>query len=173
METATISPAVPADIPSINRLVNSAYRGESATKGWTHEAHLIEGSLRTDEPTLMELITKPGSVILKYMDSDKILGSVHLENKGEKLYLGMLTVSPESQAGGIGRKLLRAAEEHARKEGLGAITMTVISVRKELIGWYERNGYQPTGEHQPFPNDPRFGTPRQKIEFIVLEKQIK
>lgn len=173
MEKAIITPAVPADISSLNKLVNSAYRGESATKGWTHEAHLIEGNVRTDESTLLELITKPGSVILKYMDSGEILGSVHLENKGDKLYLGMLTVSPEAQAGGIGRKLLRAAEEHARKEGLDAITMTVISVRKELIDWYERNGYHSTGEHQPFPDDPRFGTPRQNIEFIVLEKQLK
>lgn len=36
----SISCAIPADIPALTRLVNSAYRGEG---GWTHESHLLSG----------------------------------------------------------------------------------------------------------------------------------
>ena len=50
--------------------------------------------------------------------------------------------------------------------------MNVISVRPELIAWYERLGYQKTGETKPLPADTRFGTPTQPLEFAIMEKII-
>jgi hypothetical protein len=50
--------------------------------------------------------------------------------------------------------------------------MTVISVRNELIQWYQRHGYEHTGETKPFPNDPKFGIPKQSLEFVVLKKSL-
>ena len=51
--------------------------------------------------------------------------------------------------------------------------MTAVSVRTELIAYYERKGYVLTGEREPFPmNDPDFGEPKQHLEFVVLEKGI-
>jgi len=84
----------------------------------------------------------------------------------------MLSVDPDSQAKGIGKKLLRAAEDHAKKIGCTTVRMTVISVRKELIAWYERNGYQDTGDIKPFPNDGRYGEHRQPLQFLVLQKEV-
>lgn len=167
-----ISKANISDIPALNLLVNSAYRGESSKKGWTTEEHLLDG-IRTDEESLEELLTNPNATILKYSENDKILGCVYLEKQADKLYLGMLTVSPELQGAGIGKKLIKAAEQLARAEDLEKVSMTVISVRKELIEFYERRGYQSTGERKPFPMDnPKFGLPKQVLEFIVMEKKI-
>ncbi|MEK7199822.1 MAG: GNAT family N-acetyltransferase, partial [Bacteroidota bacterium] len=87
-------------------------------------------------------------------------------------YLGMLTVNPLLQAQGIGKQLLLAAEAYARQNNCNGITMTVIAVRHELIAWYERHGYRPTGETEPFPADPVFGLPKQVLYFIVMEKAI-
>ena len=84
----------------------------------------------------------------------------------------MLTVAPEQQANGIGKHLLEAAESYARQHDCATIVMTVIDVRKELIDWYVRHGYKPTGETKPFPDDPSFGIPRQPLQFIVLEKDV-
>ena len=53
---------------------------------------------------------------------------------------------------------------------LTAIVMVVVSVRRELIDWYLRRGYELTGETRPFPTDNKFGTPRQNLEFVVLKK---
>jgi len=170
--TGTILPATVADIQELLQLINSAYRGEEAKKGWTHEADLIDGSMRTDENSLQQLIEKPGAAILKYEQDKKITGCVFLEKKSERLYLGMLSVSPEIQAQGIGKKLLNAAEEYARKNKCKTIEMTVISVRRELIAWYERNGYHQTSRKEPFPSDEKFGTPRQPLEFVYLEKNV-
>lgn len=170
--TGTILPATTADIPQLLQLINSAYRGEDAKKGWTHEADLIDGAIRTDETSLKQLIEKPGAAILKFQQDDTIVGCVYLEKKADRLYLGMLSVSPEIQAHGIGKKLLKAADEYAKQNNCDSIEMTVISVRNELIGWYERNGYHQTLKTEPFPSDGKFGTPRQQLEFVVLEKQL-
>lgn len=169
----TISPATPDDASELTALVNSAYRGETATKGWTSEAHLLDG-IRINEPTMSGYLRERKTTILKYVQPDgHIVGCVYLKvNKGLRLYLGMLTVSPVMQANGIGRQLLHAAEMWAVRQGCKAIYMTVITTRTELIGWYGRRGYRETGTIVPFPIDPRFGIPRQHIELAVLEKEI-
>jgi len=111
----TIALATLADIPELLRLVNSAYRGEEAKKGWTHEADLVQGNLRSDAATLEEMIRNPNAVILKHTDNNRLTGCVYLEKKQNRLYLGLLSVSPDVQAKGIGRKLLHAAESMPSK----------------------------------------------------------
>ena len=168
-----ISTATLADVTALNNLVNSAYRGESSKKGWTTEADLL-GGIRTTEEGLSETIKKSDTFILKYTEAEQVLGCVMLIKKENALYLGMLTVSPTLQGSGIGKKLLKSAEVFAQENGIPKIEMTVISVRSELIAWYERHGYIKTGETKPFPmNDPNFGEPKQHLDFIVMEKMIR
>lgn len=165
-----ITQATKNDIPEINILVNSAYRGESSKKGWTTEEHLL-GGIRTDEAGLTQTFENEDIIVLKYTENDKIIGVVSLERQSNKLYLGMLTVSPDLQGRGVGKQLLKAADGFAKQENMTKIVMTVISVRVELIAWYERHGYVRTGETKPFPmDDPNFGMPKMFLEFIVLEK---
>ena len=45
--------ALAADIPALLALVESGFRGESAKRGWTHEADLLGGQ-RTDARALAE-----------------------------------------------------------------------------------------------------------------------
>jgi ribosomal protein S18 acetylase RimI-like enzyme len=168
----SISPATINDIPTLVRLVNSAYRGDTSRKGWTTEANLL-GGLRTDKETLAGMMNKKDSVVLKYMDdSNTVIGCVYLQLAENKLYLGMLTVDPEIQSQGIGKKLLASATVYAQEHHCTAIFMTVISLRSELIAWYERHGYKKTGEKKPFPTDKKFGVATQPLEFIVLEKSL-
>ena len=170
--TMNISIATAADIPALNILINNAYRGEAAKKGCTTEANLLDG-VRTSEQSLAELINREGSTVLTSRDEKgDITGCVYLQKEPGTCYLGMLTVSPLLQAADIGRQLLHAAESYARKENINNISMTVISVRHELIAWYERHGYIKTGETKPFPTDPAFGIPKQPLEFVVMKKNI-
>jgi len=83
----------------------------------------------------------------------------------------MLTVRPALQGGGIGKKLLEVANDHSRLNGCPAIYMTVFSARPELIHWYGRHGFQPTGERIPYTEDTKYGFPTQDLEFLVLEKR--
>ena len=166
--------ATTTDLPELTQLVNSAYRGDSSRKGWTTEADLL-GGIRTSEASLTETIAQPNAAILLHRDAatDALIGCVYLEQKANLMYLGMLTVSPEIQAQGLGKKLLQEAEAYARTLGCQVMEMTVISQRTELIAWYERRGYAPTGETRPFPmGDERFGLPKTDLEFVVMRKAL-
>lgn len=161
------------DIHSLVALMDSAYRGENSKQGWTSEADLFIGDKRTDEATVANLIKKPGAAFLKYLNEEEILeGCVFLHKKDNKIYLGMFSVSPSAQGKGIGKKLLAAADDYAKEHSCTSIYMTVITVREELIAWYERNGYQKTGRVLPFPVDERYGIPTQPLEMLVLEKHL-
>ena len=167
-----ISIAGEKDIGALVVLMDSAYRGENSKRGWTSEADLFIGNKRTDEVTVEKLIRRPGSVFLKYASDEKIEGCVYLHKKENRLYLGMFSVSPSAQGKGIGKKMLAAADQYAREQRCSSIFMTVITVREELIVWYEKNGYQKTGETLPFPVDERFGIPTQPLHMLVLEKRL-
>jgi len=161
------------DISTLVALMDNAYRGENSKQGWTSEADLFIGNKRTDETTVATLIKKPGAVILKYLNEEgKLEGCVLLNKKDNRIYLGMFSVSPSAQGKGIGKKLLVAADDYAKEHNCSSIYMTVITVREELIAWYERNGYQKTGKVLPFPVDERYGIPRQPLEMLVLEKHL-
>ena len=167
-----ITKATLENVSQLNKLINSAYRGESSKKGWTTEANILEG-LRTTEEELTEMIQDYKNTILKFTENDQIIGCVLLVEKEQELYLGMLTVSPELQNSGVGKKLLQQAEIHASELGLPKIVMTVISVREELIAWYKRNGYKDTGAKEPFPaSDVHIPIAEEPLEFIVMKKRI-
>lgn len=168
----SLLPATATDLPELTQLINSAYRGDSSRKGWTTEADLL-GGIRTSEETLAETLAKSNATMLLHRDETTraLIGCVYLEKKGDLMYLGMLTVSPEIQAQGLGKKLLQQGEDYARTLGCQAVEMLVISQRVELIAWYERRGYALTGETRPFPmDDPRFGEPKTALAFVVLRK---
>src|ERR1700749_4609987 len=140
----SISKALPADAAELTALVNIAYRSPEARYSWATEAHLIDGP-RIDEETMMGYLTAPDTTILKYTNEEgRIDACVYLQHQDNRLYLGMLSVFPHLQDRGLGRLLLQASEDFAVKHSCRVIRMTVISIRQELIKWYERRGYLPT-----------------------------
>ena len=162
------------DLPALHALIESAYRGDSARRGWSHEADLLDGQ-RTDLESLKAMLSDSAQHLLVFRDNEKLRACVALTDKGDRLaYLGMLTVDPARQSAGLGKLILAAAHDHAVNFGATRVEMTVIAQRAELIAWYERRGYRLTGERRPFPaQDPRFGLPRRDdLEYVVLEKAL-
>lgn len=168
----SISIASEDDIPAIKDLLNSAYRGEKSRKGWTTEADLIAGDVRTDENDLQQVMRKPDSIFLVIRAADGLQACVNLQKHVHKIYLGMFAVQPSLQGNGVGKHLLQAADEYAQHRGCTSIYMSVISARKELIEWYNRHGFLPTGEIKPFEEDGLTGRHLQPLEFLMLEKKI-
>lgn len=173
--TLFLEPAQEADLPALATLMNAAYRGTDAERGWTDEGDYITGE-RTHETVLRDEI-RGGALYLLVRDeaTSTLQGCVSLQqSQPHTWYLGSLTVAPAMQNTGFGRRLLEAAEDYAAAHGATTIEMTVVHVRDTLIAWYERRGYRRTGESRPFPyGDDRFGTPqRDDLKFIVLERQV-
>ena len=167
-----LATATPADAPRLTALVNSAYRGDASRQGWTTEAHLLDGQ-RIDEAGVREMLAVADAAMLLCVgENHALLGSFYAHPRGGKLHLAMLAVAPAGQGQGVGKFLIRAAEDYGRQHGCTVSKMTVISVRPELIAYYERLDYRPTGATEPFPTDPRYGIPRQPLTLLVLEKPL-
>jgi GNAT superfamily N-acetyltransferase len=168
--------ALPGDVETLRDLVERAYRGDTARQGWSHEADLLSGP-RTSVAELQAILADPARHLLVCRDDDgAVRCCVLLWEKGEGLvYLGMLTIDPALQGTGRGKRLLAAAEDWAR-DNLGAdrMEMQVFSRRRELLAFYERRGYRPTGERRPFPYEeaPEAGALFDDLEFLVLEKPL-
>lgn len=171
----TVRRAVVADVSAIVQLVESAYRGDVSRSGWTTEADFLDGQ-RIDVVGVADIIEKSGSIVFLGEDMNgALLSCCHIEKQGGACYFGMFSVRPGLQGSGVGRFMLTASENFARAEWKCIkMEMTVISIRAELIAWYERRGYHRTGRFKPFPyGDERFGIPkRDDLKFELLEKTL-
>ena len=159
------------DSTQIAMLVNSAYRGESSRAGWTTEAALLDG-VRTQTDDISALIKTPNSLILLGLVGGEIIASMHLQRVSDAAFLGMFAVKPTGQATGVGKAMMTQAESvvqqqwHAKK-----ILMDVISVRHELIAFYERRGYVCTGKISDFPVSRDLWTPKVgDLKLARMEK---
>jgi GNAT superfamily N-acetyltransferase len=166
--------AVLRDIAAIVALVESAYRGDVSKKGWTTEADMLDGQ-RVDVQGVAEIVGKSGSRVLLAERSGELIACAHIEKQADACYFGMFAVNPVLQGAGTGKQMMQEAERIARDEyHCKKMEMTVISVRDELIEWYERRGYRRTGVFKPFPyGDQRFGIPkRDDLRFEILAKAL-
>ncbi|MCT2544615.1 GNAT family N-acetyltransferase [Streptomyces sp. NBC_00257] len=170
----TFRDAADADVPALVALIESAYRGDSSRTGWTTEADILQGQ-RTDPDGVRRVVEAPGSRLLVVERDGELVACCQLEHRGEAAYFGMFAVRPGLQGAGLGKVIIAEAERTVRESwGVREMHMTVISVREELIAWYERRGYRRTGELSPFPyGDERFGIPqRDDLAFELLVKDL-
>ncbi|KKC25106.1 GNAT family N-acetyltransferase [Sphingomonas sp. SRS2] len=168
-EDITIRRVTHGDLTELHALIERAYRGDEARSGWTHEADIIREGERTSHDILAATIDDDNERLLAAIDGGRIIGCVQVSDRGHgTAYLGLLTVDPLMQAGGLGRRLIQAAE-HIAVAAFEAhsMEMTVIDQRAELIAYYQRRGYRPTGERRAFPIelDP-------PLTMVVLEKPL-
>ncbi|MFB7511596.1 GNAT family N-acetyltransferase [Streptomyces broussonetiae] len=170
----TFRAATDADVDVLVALIESAYRGDSSRTGWTTEADILQGQ-RTDPEGVLEVIKSPDSRLLTVEQDGGVVACCQLEHRGDHAYFGMFAVSPALQGAGLGKVVMAEAERQAREDwGVTEMHMTVISVRNDLITWYERRGYRRTGQMSPFPyGDERFGIPqRDDLQFELLVKPL-
>jgi ribosomal protein S18 acetylase RimI-like enzyme len=160
-----------SDAISIAELVNSAYRGEISRAGWTTEADLVDG-LRITTPEVATLIKREDAFVLVGVLRDQIIASIaceHLENTAK---FGLIAVKPTLQNKGYGREMIKAAEAiTAREWRVAGFYMSVITLRTELIEFYERLGFERSGQFEDFPENPALWQP--KVQTLALEYLVK
>jgi GNAT superfamily N-acetyltransferase len=72
--------------------------------------------------------------------------------RGERSYLGLLSVDPTIQQGGLGSRLMIEAERFCRERGSHGMDILIVNLRDELPSFYQKRGYVESGT-TPFPAD--------------------
>jgi GNAT superfamily N-acetyltransferase len=77
------------------------------------------------------------------------VGCVYVEPRGERAYLGLLSIVPARQGAGLGKQLNAAAENFARQQGCKWMDLRLVSPRADiLLPVYRRMGYAETGTQE-------------------------
>jgi ribosomal protein S18 acetylase RimI-like enzyme len=158
--TQTARRATRADIPSLVRLVNAAYRVED---------FFVDGDRTNaaDIETRMASSTAAFLVIAGQRDGE-LRGSVYVDVRGDRGYFGMLAVDPARQKEGLGRALVLAAEAHCRAAGCRFLDLDVVNLRQELPAFYRNLGYAPFAT-APFPKGEKL---RREAHLVLMTKPL-
>jgi GNAT superfamily N-acetyltransferase len=149
-------PATASDLPTLERLVNAAYVVELFFK--VGDRINAEG---------LRALQKKGTFLLLEADADPI-GSVYVELRGDRGYIGLLAVDPARQGSGFGRALMNAAEAYCRSHGALHADLSVVNLREELPPFYRHLGYSDCGT-EPFPDLEQATRP---CHFILMTKPL-
>jgi predicted N-acetyltransferase YhbS len=145
-----------ADVAAVTELVNRAFQVERWFKQSDRlDAEAAEGYFRTGRFLLAE-------------EGGALVGCIYVELHGERSYLGMLSVDPARQKTGVGRRLVAAAEEFARKMGAREMDLKVVNLRTELPPLYEKMGYRVSGTEE-IPAE-MAGVVNQPCFFVLMTK---
>lgn len=156
-QSFTVRSATEADAEDIVSLINAAFR--------IAESFFIDG----DRITLKEVreYLQTGEFLLAE-DDNRLIACVYLEPRGERTYLGLLSVDPTLQKSGIGSLLMTAAEDRLRERNSKFIDILTVSLREELPAFYGKRGYVRTGT-SPFPSDLKTKLP---VHFVHMTKNL-
>ena len=163
-QAGLIRSATEEDVPRIVTLLNAAFAMERAF-------------VDRDRTSVEEITKYFGTGTFFVVDGepfgrpdagpDALASCMYLEPRGDRLYLGMLAVSPALQGRGLGKQMMAAAERHAASLGCFAIDIRIVNRRTELPPFYRSLGFVDSGT-EPF-EDPLLTKPSH---FILMTKAV-
>jgi GNAT superfamily N-acetyltransferase len=145
-----------ADAEQITALINAAFR---IAEGFFIDSPRITLGEVHDYLTTGAFLVAP--------DESGLSGCVYVEPRGERAYLGLLSVDPSRQQSGLGSRLMIAAEDYCRSRGARFMDILIVNLRTDLPAFYEHRGYVENGT-TPFPDVPT----KLPCHFINLSKPL-
>jgi predicted N-acetyltransferase YhbS len=146
-----------ADAEQITAVINAAFR-------IAEEFFIATSRITLDE--VHQSLAKGAFLVAE--DEKGLSGCVYVEPRGERAYLGLLSVDPSRQQSGLGSRLMTAAEDYCRARGARFMDILIVNLRTDLPAFYAHRGYVANGT-SPFPADvPTL----QPCHFINMSKPL-
>jgi ribosomal protein S18 acetylase RimI-like enzyme len=154
--------ATRADAPALADLVNAAFAIEES---------FVDGD-RTNAAEIAAMMEHGVFLVLDLIAPDShgahgLAGAVYVERRG---YFGMLSVSPEFQGHGLGKRLVRLAEAVCEADGCATMSIRIVNLRDELSRWYRSLGYRETGV-TPYAQTQRVAK-RTGVWFVEMQRSL-
>lgn len=144
------------DAADLVRLINAAFQVE----------RFFLDSDRLDLEEVRSRMKRGGFLLLE--DGGGLVGCVYAELRGERGYIGLLSVEPDRQKSGLSRVLMDAAEQYFREKNCRMAELRIVNLRTELPPYYRHLGYRAAGT-EPFPKEIPAILP---CHFIVMVKEL-
>jgi GNAT superfamily N-acetyltransferase len=149
--------AVPSDAENITAVINAAFR--------IAEGFFIDGNRISLAEVQQSFVS---GAFLVASAGDGLSGCVYVEPRGDRAYLGLLSVDPAQQQKGLGSRLMTAAEEYGRQQGARFMDIYIVNLRTDLPPFYQQRGYHENGT-TPFPPDV---PTKQPCHFLNMSKPL-
>jgi GNAT superfamily N-acetyltransferase len=146
--------ATAEDAPALERLINTAFRDDKTTQVFLIADHGRIDIISVDMLTAKIAQKQPECAVLAATDASTgaIVAHCSVRRDETRAWFGMLAVDVGYQRRGVGARVLDWAERYARREWASPrMEFDVVNTRADLIAWYTKQGYTPTGESSPFP----------------------
>lgn len=157
MQYRAVRHALLEESTAIVALINEAYLVESF---FVQGPRTTDISIRTyiENSEMLALADKEGEVA----------AAAHLRICGSGGHLGLISVRPQSQGQGLGRRMIAAAEALALANECRTMHIQVVNLRTELPPFYEALGYRQKGT-SAFADPDRA---LQPVHFLDMEKSL-
>ncbi|MET7285650.1 GNAT family N-acetyltransferase [Streptomyces sp. NPDC005573] len=140
MTGQVIRAAVAADVPAVRAVTDAAYRPYIARIG------VVPQPMEADHAADVAA----GRV---FVTGDPVTGLVVVEEFPDHLLLDSIAVHPGAHGGGVGRRLLRFVDTHARALGLGEVRLYTNAMMWENQRIYPKYGYEAVERRVDGPYD--------------------
>ena len=154
MVATSVRQADLSDVPALTALINRAYQVEE---------FFVDGA-RITAREVGELTSQGQFLVLDDADGG-LVAAVQVDCSGDCGYLGLLSVDPDRQGLGLGKRLVAVAEAMGSAMGCASMGLRVVNIREDLAPWYRRLGYAETGT-SPFSHR----LLKQPAHFIEMHK---
>ncbi|MEV8123766.1 GNAT family N-acetyltransferase [Streptomyces sp. NPDC085944] len=131
MEGQRIRPAVASDVPAVKTVTDAAYRPYVARIG------VVPQPMEADHAADVAA----GKVFVTDGPGEGVAGLVVVEARPDHLSLDSIAVHPDAHGGGVGRRLLRFVDAHARALGLPEVRLYTNAMMWENQEIYPKYGY--------------------------------
>ncbi|QUY37993.1 GNAT family N-acetyltransferase [Acinetobacter junii] len=161
------------DIDRLVEVINAAYRNQFG-RSWTTEKVFVDGVRITKEQLSRDLNQSNFELLVGENEQGSLVGCIGLNFDSSSVEIGTFAIDPTIQNLGIGHRMLSFAEKYIRDTyaDVLSINLYVLNVRKELIEYYERRGFNRTGVVDDYPITAEVGIPLIPVSLVEMTKRI-